>query len=62
MKTTNNSSENRYQKVIDVWFYLHKAEQLIINDEDYHPNILSMLNNCLDMVETLQRKIEISGV
>ena len=58
---SKNNSENRYKKVVDVWFYLHTVEQLIINDKDYHPSVLSMINNCMDVVETLQHKIEASG-
>jgi len=50
-----------YDKATEVWFLLHKAEQLVINDKDYHPNVLQMLNNCMDIVETLQHDIEASG-
>ena len=50
-----------YDKAIEVWFLLHKAEQLVINDKAYHPNVLQMLNNCMDIVETLQHDIEASG-
>jgi len=52
---------DRYSKASEVWFLLHKAEQLVINDKDYHPNVLQMLNNCMDIVETLQHDIEASG-
>jgi hypothetical protein len=50
-----------YDKATEVWFLLHKAEQLVINDKAYHPNVLQMLNNCMDIVETLQHDIEASG-
>lgn len=52
---------DRYSKVIEVWFLLHSAEQLVINDKDYHPSVLQMLNNCMDIVEILQHGIETSG-
>ena len=52
---------DRYSKAIDVWFLLHSAEQLVINDPDYHPNVVQMLHNCMDIVETLQHNIEASG-
>jgi hypothetical protein len=52
---------DRHSKAIDVWLLLHSAEQLVINDKDYHPNVVQMLNNCMDIVETLQQDIETSG-
>jgi hypothetical protein len=52
---------DRYAKASEVWFLLHQAEQLIINDPDYHPNIIQSLNNCMDIVEILQHGIEVSG-
>jgi hypothetical protein len=52
---------DRYSKASEVWFLLHKAEQLIINDPDYHPSVCQSINNCLDIVETLQHDIEASG-
>ena len=52
---------DRHSKAIDVWLLLHSAEQLVINDKDYHPNVVQMLNNCMDIVETLQHHIEASG-
>jgi len=50
-----------YSKALEVWHLLHKAEQLVINDKNYHPNLVQMLNNCMDIVETLQDTIEVSG-
>ena len=61
MTTSCASTDARYSKVIDVWHLLHSAEQLVINDPDYHPEVLRMLNNCMDLVETLQHDIEASG-
>jgi hypothetical protein len=52
---------DRYAKASEVWFLLHKAEQLVINDADYHPSVSQMLSNCMGIVETLQHKIEASG-
>jgi hypothetical protein len=52
---------DRHSKASDVWLLLHSAEQLVINDKDYHPNVVQMLNNCMDIVETLQHDIEASG-
>lgn len=50
-----------YTKATEVWFLLHKAEQLIINDSNYHPKVIQSLNNCMDIVETLQHDLEASG-
>jgi hypothetical protein len=50
-----------YSKASEVWFLLHKAEQLVINDPNYHPNVLRDLNNCMDIIETLQHQLEVSG-
>jgi hypothetical protein len=58
---TTANSENRYKKSCDVWFHLHQAEQLIINDKDYHKSLSTMLDACMDIVETLQHDIEVSG-
>jgi hypothetical protein len=56
MKTT--TEDKLYSKTCEVWYLLHTAEQLIINDENFHPNVLRSLNNCLDIVESLQNKLE----
>lgn len=56
MKTT--TKDKLYDKTCKVWHLLHTAEQLIINDENFHPNVVQSLNNCLDIVETLQNKLE----
>lgn len=47
-----------YDKASEVWCLLHKAEQLIINDNDYHPSVAQSISNCLTVVETLQHKLE----
>lgn len=52
---------DRYTKAIDVWHLLHSAEQLVINDKDYHPSVRQMLSNSMDIVETLIHDIEVSG-
>jgi hypothetical protein len=52
---------DRHAKASEVWFLLNKAEQLVINDPDYHPNVHRDINNCMDIVETLQHKLEASG-
>ena len=52
---------DRYDKAAEVWYLLHTIEQLIINDKDYHPNVINSINDCLDIVETLQRSIETSN-
>jgi len=46
-----------YSKADEVWLLLHKAEQLVINDKNYHPNVAQSLCNCMDIVETLQHKL-----
>ena len=51
---------DRYSKALEIWHLLHSAEQLVINDKDYHPNVVQMLNNCMDIVETLQHDLEAS--
>ena len=51
---------DRYSKTTEVWFLLHKVEQLIISDEDYR-NIYNNISNSMDVVETLQHDIEASG-
>lgn len=51
---------DRYTKTTEVWFLLHKVEQLIINDPDY-THIIHSVTNCMDVVETLQHDIEASG-
>ena len=56
MKTT--TEDKLYDKTCEVWHLLHTAEQLIINDENFSSNVLQSLNNCLDIVETLQNKLE----
>lgn len=55
------NNNKRYDKVTEVWYLLNQVEQLVINDKDYHPNFLDMLNNCMDIAETLQHDIEVSG-
>jgi hypothetical protein len=57
MKTTT-TEDKLYNKTCEVWHLLHTAEQLIINDKNFHPNVLQNLNNCLDIVEFLQSKLE----
>ena len=52
---------DRYTKATEVWFLLHQVEQLIINDKDYHHTVIDAVNNCMDIVETLQHNIEVSG-
>ncbi len=52
---------DRYSKASEVWFLLHQAEQLVINDKDYHPNVHQMLSNSMDIVQTLIHEIEVSG-
>jgi hypothetical protein len=58
MKTTTTEDKILYSKCCEVWHLLHTAEQLIINDKNFHPNVSRNLNNCLDIVETLQNKLE----
>ena len=48
-----------YIKATEVWFLLHKVEQLIINDELY-THVHRDVSNCLDRVETIQHNIEIN--
>jgi hypothetical protein len=48
----------RYDKACEVWCLLHSAEQLIINDNAFDPKVLSYLNKCIDMIETLQSNYE----
>lgn len=55
------ANDARYAKAIETWFLLHKAEQLIINDTDYHPSVCQMLQSAMDIIETLQHDIEVSG-
>lgn len=50
---------DRYTKVTEVWVLLHVAEQLMINDNDYPKDVLDMINHCLDIVESVQEKIEV---
>jgi hypothetical protein len=50
-----------YTKATEVWFLLHQVEQLIINDPNYHSTVIQSVNNCMDIVETLQHNIEASG-
>ena len=47
-----------YTKATELWLLLHKAEQLVINDADYHPSVAQRLAECLTIVETLQHKLE----
>ena len=51
---------SRYDKTIEVWFLLHQIEQLIINDGEYS-HIYDNISNSMDVVETLQHRIEASG-
>lgn len=51
---------DRYSKTWEVWILLHKAEQLVINDKDYHPDVAYMLFDCMNIVEKLQNTIEAS--
>lgn len=60
MTKSSANQENRYKKAVDVWFHLHQVEQLVVNDTDYK-NLSMMLSNCIDIVETLQHDIEVSG-
>jgi hypothetical protein len=55
------SPADRYSKATEVWYLLHKIEQLIINDPDYSSTVINSVNNCMDIVETLQHGIEVSG-
>jgi hypothetical protein len=58
--TSSGSTDKRYDKTIEVWFLLHQIEQLIINDRDYL-HIYNNISNSMDVVETLQHRIEASG-
>jgi hypothetical protein len=49
-----------YTKATEIWFLLHRIEQLIINDPTY-AHVLRDVANCLDRVETIQHDIEASG-
>jgi hypothetical protein len=51
---------NRYDKTTEVWFLLHQVEQLVINDPDYRL-IIDNISNSMDIVETMQHRIEASG-
>lgn len=51
---------SRYDKATEVWFLLNKIEQLIINDKDYK-HLHNPIANAMDVVETLQHDIEVSG-
>jgi len=50
---------DRYSKASEVWFMLNSVEQLMINDPDYS-NVITKITLSLDIVETLQHKIEAS--
>jgi len=52
---------DRHSKASEVWHLLFQVEQLVINDPDYHPSVLTTVANCMDIVETLQHDIEVSG-
>lgn len=60
MTKSPSNPEDRYKKACDVWFHLYQVEQLVVNDTDYK-RLSMMLSNCIDIVETLQHEIEISG-
>ena len=49
-----------YDKATEVWFLLHKVEQLIINDPAY-AHVLRDVSNCLDRVSNIQHNLEVSG-
>jgi hypothetical protein len=53
-------ADQRYDKVIEVWWLLNKLEQLMINDPDY-AKVIQNITNSMDIVETLQHDIEVSG-
>lgn len=58
---SNNLTMDAYDKASEVWCLLHKAEQLIINDNDYHPSVAQSISNCLTVVEIHQHQLETSS-
>ena len=57
MKSERSKDDARYSKAIDVWYYLNKVEQMVINDSDY-PLFAEQLSNLMTKVEMLQNKLE----
>lgn len=49
-----------YTKATELWLLLHNAEQLAINDPAYR-QIMSLLANCITVVETVQHQLEQSA-
>jgi hypothetical protein len=48
-----------YDKASEIWLLLHQVEQYMINDPTYQ-NVITKITLSLDIVETLQHKIEAS--
>ena len=44
-------------KAREVWLLLFQAEQLVINDPNYHPSILDNIDNCMTQVEYLKQEL-----
>jgi hypothetical protein len=49
-----------YDKVSEIWLLLNQVEQYMINDPTYQ-NVITKITTSLDLVETIQHKIEASG-
>ena len=58
---SNELAMDAYDKTSEVWYLLNKAEQLILNDGNYHPSVAQSISNCLTVVETLQHQLETSA-
>jgi len=46
-----------YERSIDLWHFLHCAEQLAINHEHLHDKIHARLDACLQIVSEYQDKL-----
>ena len=56
-KEEADANDKRYNKISDLWCYLHKAEQLVVNDPEFY-NLWILLNLEMDKVTTVLNKLE----
>ena len=49
-----------YDRASDTWFHLSKADQLTVNHEKFK-EVNELICKCMDIVESIQHDIEVSG-
>lgn len=52
---------DRISKAQEIWYHLHQAEQLLVNDPDYHPSLHKAIQRNMLFVERVQDGFQDEG-